>query len=203
MPTKANKDVAKNKTSTTTRGHDEQGRRTSTTITESAATDNSTYKQTANKTRAKYPGRPRTNTPPIPTRNGRLKSRTGNALLATAWLAGMIFIGWQEVNQNGGMPAPKKFVGWTVIIGILSLLSPLISPEIASVMAVGFLIGLFVQRQPSSSTDPALANLPKGSVKNKDGSIQLPNGNFIDPQGKTHIGGKTGPAFPSVPPGLS
>lgn len=203
MPTAANKNIQKGKTSVTQRGHDEQGRRISTTTTTSTGSDTSTYRQTANRTRAKYPGRPRTNVPPVPARRGRLNPRSGNALLATAWLAGMIYIGWQEENQNGGMPAPQKFVGWTVIMGILSLASPLISPEIASVVAAGFLIGLFVTRKSQPTTDPALANLPKGSVKNKDGSISLPNGNYIDPKGKVHIGGPAGPVFPSIPPGLS
>lgn len=96
---------------------------------------------------------------------GRMSDQAGHRLLATAWMTGIGIISWQEIKNSHQMPVPKRFVGWSVAIGILDVLGPIISFELAGVLAVGLAIGLFIKRgNPTNvtTTPDAKAATPSG-----------------------------------------
>jgi hypothetical protein len=88
--------------------------------------------------------------PTIPKSSGN----TGHRVIAASWVAGMIVITWQEISVNKRPPDPRRFVGWSATMGILDLLSILISAELAGVFAVGFVLGILFFRKPVASTKP-------------------------------------------------
>lgn len=69
-------------------------------------------------------------------------------VIAAAWIAGIGVISWQETRMNKRAPDPDRFVGWSVAMGILDLISPIISAELSGVFAIGLVIGLMIFRKP-------------------------------------------------------
>ncbi len=78
--------------------------------------------------------------------SSRMSDASGHRLMASAWMLGVGIISWQEVRDSHQMPVPKRLVGWSVAIGLLDLLGPIISFELGGVIAFGLVIGLFIRR---------------------------------------------------------
>lgn len=96
--------------------------------------------------------------------SGRMSDVAGHRLLASAWMIGVGVISWQEVKNNHQMPVPKRLVGWSVAIGILDLLGPVISFELSGVLAVGLAIGLFIKRGQTTATSTPPAKNPTANT---------------------------------------
>jgi hypothetical protein len=113
------------------------------------------------------------NLPSIP----RTTGDSGHRVIASAWVAGIAIISWQEIKVNKRPPDPRRFVGWSVTMGTLDLVSELISAQLGGVFAVGLVLGLLFFRQPTASTKPGTG----------------------DKTGSTPADSQTGTAVPSTP----
>lgn len=93
-----------------------------------------------------------------PSRLAIPKTSTGTGqsqkVIAIVWVAGIAVISWQEMKLNKRAPDPDRFIGWGVAMGSLSMVSPIISTELANVFAVGLIIGLMIFRKPKAHDFP-------------------------------------------------
>ena len=57
------------------------------------------------------------------------------------WFVAIAIISYSDIKQ-GNIPQPRRFVGATVLYGLLALVAPAITNNIAALMGVALLFGL-------------------------------------------------------------
>jgi hypothetical protein len=78
---------------------------------------------------------------------------TGRKLLVTSFVFAIIIAAWSEIKEFKRPPQPKRFVGAGVAYGLLGLIAPIISIELAGLFGVGLLLTLLYQHVPHSTAE--------------------------------------------------
>jgi hypothetical protein len=74
-----------------------------------------------------------------------MNPNTGRRLLVTSFLLAVIMATWSEVHDYKRAPVPSRYVGAGVAYGLLGVLAPFISFELAGLFGVGLLLALVYQ----------------------------------------------------------
>lgn len=86
---------------------------------------------------------------------------SGKRMFIAAFIGSVAIITWQEISRFNRLPLPSRFIDAGLAFGLLAIAEPIISPELAGVLAWGLLMGLAYQQ---TSKADIIATPPNGIV---------------------------------------
>lgn len=88
--------------------------------------------------------------------------QTGRQLLVATFIAAMAMVTWSEVKDYKRTPQPARYVGAGVVYGLLGILAPFISFELAGLFGIGLLLTLLYQHYKSPPADNSGESIATG-----------------------------------------
>jgi len=77
---------------------------------------------------------------------------TGRRLLLTSFFVSLVIVSYQEVHDAHVIPRPKRYFSAGIVYGILGIIAPIISFQIAGVFGIGMLLALIWMHYDKGTT---------------------------------------------------
>lgn len=70
---------------------------------------------------------------------------TGRRTLLISFFVALVIVSYQEIHDARVIPRPRRYISAGLVYGILGVLSPFISYQVAGLMGVGMVLALMYQ----------------------------------------------------------
>lgn len=76
----------------------------------------------------------------------------GRRTLLISFFVALVIVSYQEIHDARVMPRPRRYISAGLVYGILGVLAPFISYQLAGLFGVGMILALMYQHYQSTNT---------------------------------------------------
>ena len=75
---------------------------------------------------------------------------SGRRVLMVSFFLALAILTWQEVRDAKVFPRPRRYISAGIVYGLLGVVAPFISFQVAGLLGVGMILALFYQKYQST-----------------------------------------------------